>query len=322
MPEQPTTLTLTAPCEIAAAASSGDGAVKPRRFSMTAYTGGPMTLAGWRYPVVVDLAGLTVGDRSRPIFLGHQQDVDDVVGQTDRIEIAEGQLVASGDVLGDSPRVQRVIALADKGFRWQASIGAQAQKVDFVKPSQSVVVNGRSFDGPINVARRSVLGEISFVPLGADTNTTALIANHRGDQPTPPPDKDPDMEFTQWLSDKGFDPDQLSDDQTATLRAAYASASTATDPAAAATEGPATPAGGPRRWAACLGRRGTASPVAHPRDLRQRPPDPRREGDRRGLGRHADRVGGAACLAAAGTGGRFRVQRRPLPGAGVGAAGV
>lgn len=217
MPEHPNALTLTAPCEITAAASSGDDAAKPRRFSMTAYTGGPMTLAGWRYPVVVDLAGLNVGDSSRPIFLGHQQDVDDVVGQTDRIEIAEGQLVASGDVLGDSPRVQRVIALADKGFRWQASIGAQAQKVDFVKANQSVVVNGRSFDGPLNVARQSVLGEISFVPLGADTQTSALIAN----QSKTPSHKELPMDFSEWLTAGGFDPDALSDEQTATLRASY-----------------------------------------------------------------------------------------------------
>ncbi|NBC11538.1 MAG: hypothetical protein GVY24_07390 [Planctomycetes bacterium] len=196
---------------------------------MTAYTGGPMTLAGWRYPVVVDLAGLSVGDHSRPIFLGHQQDVDDVVGQTDRIEIVEGQLVASGDVLGDSPRVQRVVALADKGFRWQASIGAQARKVDFLKAGQSAVVNGRAFDGPLNIARQSVLGEISFVPLGADTQTSALIAN----QPQPHSDKELPMEFTQWLNDGGFDPDTLSDEQRATLQASFdaqSSTTTVVDP--------------------------------------------------------------------------------------------
>ncbi|MEM7577496.1 MAG: Mu-like prophage major head subunit gpT family protein [Planctomycetota bacterium] len=209
-------LTLTAPCEITAAASDPASA-NPRRFSMTAYTGGPMTLAGWRFPVVVDLAGMDVGDSARPIFLGHQQDVDDVVGQTDRIEIADGQLVASGNVLGDSPRVQRVVALADKGFRWQASIGAQARQVDFIKAGQSVTVNGRAFDGPLNVARQSVLGEISFVPLGADTRTSALIAT----QPQSPTQKEISMDFTQWLQAGGFDPDTLSDDQTATLKASF-----------------------------------------------------------------------------------------------------
>jgi hypothetical protein len=241
MPEHPNTLTLTAPCEITAAQSAGDTDATsggPRRFSMTAYTGGPMTLAGWRYPVVVDLAGLNTGDSARPIFLGHQQDVDDLVGQTDRIEIVEGQLVASGDVLGDSPRVQRVIALADKGFRWQASIGAQAQKVDFIKAGQNVVVNGRSFDGPLNVARQSLLGEISFVPLGADTQTSALIANQSNKQPN----KELPMEFTQWLQEGGFDPEALSDDQSKTLRASFDAQQQDTDTSVAVADEDEDPA--------------------------------------------------------------------------------
>lgn len=244
MSESNQTLTLTAPCSIeAASAPKGDQPASPRRFSMTAYTGGPMVLAGWRYPVVVDLAGLNVGDSSRPIFLGHQQDVDDVVGQTDRIEIAEGQLVASGDVLGDSPRVQRVVALADKGFKWQASIGAQAQKVDFIKAGQNVVVNGRSFDGPLNVARQSLLGEISFVPLGADTHTSALIAN----QPTTPPRKDTVMEFTQWLEDGGFSLDALTDDQTATLQASFDASQNGSNTAVADPPAPGMPPERPRK---------------------------------------------------------------------------
>ena len=37
-------------------------------------------------------------------------------------------------------------------------------------------MNGRTFEGPLYVARRTVLGEISFVDLGADGNTTATIA--------------------------------------------------------------------------------------------------------------------------------------------------
>ena len=39
-----------------------------------------------------------------------------------------------------------------------------------------MTINGRAFDGPLYVARRITLGEISFVDLGADTNTTARIA--------------------------------------------------------------------------------------------------------------------------------------------------
>ena len=78
---------------------------KSRRFSMTAYTGGPMMLDGWRYPVVIDLKGLNIGASSRPIFVSHNQDVDDLLGQTDQVNIVENNLIAAGNVLGDSPRV-------------------------------------------------------------------------------------------------------------------------------------------------------------------------------------------------------------------------
>ncbi len=67
LPEQ---LTLTAQMQIEAAA---DGEEEPRlpRFSMVAYTGGAMRIAGWRYPVIVDLAGLAIPSQSRPIRFGH-----------------------------------------------------------------------------------------------------------------------------------------------------------------------------------------------------------------------------------------------------------
>ena len=114
------------------AAASGDETPSPRRFTMTAYTGGPMKLAGWRHPVVVDLQGLAIGDQSRPILLDHAHDVESVMGQTDEIAASETELLVTGQILGDSPKARQVIALADKGFSWRASIGARADKVEFV----------------------------------------------------------------------------------------------------------------------------------------------------------------------------------------------
>jgi hypothetical protein len=149
---------------------------KNRRFSMTAYTGGPMMLEGWKYPVVIDLQGLNTGSSSRPIFISHNQDIDDLLGQTDHVDIVENNLIATGQILGDSPRVVRVITLADKGFNWQASVGARAEQVEFIKAGQNISVNGKEFTGPLNVARKATLGEISFVTLGADNNTSATIA--------------------------------------------------------------------------------------------------------------------------------------------------
>ncbi|HBG25673.1 MAG: hypothetical protein A2Y10_02485 [Planctomycetes bacterium GWF2_41_51] len=170
-------LNITANFSIEAAAVLAENEKpKNRRFSMTAYTGGPMMLEGWKCPVVIDLQGLNKGSSSRPIFISHNQDIDDLLGQTDHVNIVENNLVAAGVVLGDSPRVQRVIALADKGFNWQASIGARAEQIEYIKAGQNVSVNGKEFTGPLNIARKSMLGEISFVTLGADNNTSATIA--------------------------------------------------------------------------------------------------------------------------------------------------
>jgi hypothetical protein len=206
---------LAASVELEAAPAEGD-AQKLRRFTMAAYTGGAMQLAGWRYPVVIDLQGLQVGRQRRPILLDHMRDVDFVMGQTDSIAVMNNQLIVAGQVMGDSPKVRQVIALNDKGFTWQASIGARADQVEFVPEGKTSQANGREFPGPVNIARRATLGEISFVVLGADENTSAQIAAS-ADQSK----ETADMDFTRWLESQGFDVDALSEQQTKNLRAIY-----------------------------------------------------------------------------------------------------
>jgi hypothetical protein len=158
----------------AGADAGADGTSKLPRFSMVAYTGGPMRIAGWRYPVVVDLAGLSIPSQSRPIRFGH--DMASGVGHTDSIAVADGRLVAAGIVSRDTAAAKEIVASARNGFPWQASLGAAVEQFEFVKEDQSVQVNGREFKGPVNVVRKAALGEISFVDLGADGNTTASVA--------------------------------------------------------------------------------------------------------------------------------------------------
>jgi hypothetical protein len=143
------------------------------RFAMVAYTGGPMRLAGWRHPVVVDLAGLAIPQQHRPIRLGH--DAAQGVGHTDSIRVESGRLVATGVVSRDTAAAREVVISSRNGFPWQASIGANVIEHEFVREGQTVHVNGQVFPGPVNVVRRATLGEISFVDLGADGNTSAAI---------------------------------------------------------------------------------------------------------------------------------------------------
>jgi hypothetical protein len=48
--------------------------------------------------------------------------------------------------------------------------------MQFVKDGESARVNGRDVTGPILIARKTSLGEISFVPRGADGNTSATVS--------------------------------------------------------------------------------------------------------------------------------------------------
>jgi hypothetical protein len=174
----PATLQLTALAEIDLTAAAEGSPALPR-FRMVAYTGGPMQIAGWHYPVVLDLAGLAVPSQSRPIRFGH--DPLSGVGHTDAIRVEQGQLVATGVVSRDTAAAREVVASSKNGFPWQASVGTSVEEFEFVKASQTTLVNGRQFSGPINVVRKATLGEISFVDLGADAATSASIAAQQAD---------------------------------------------------------------------------------------------------------------------------------------------
>ncbi len=158
---------------IEAAQAEGDGESIPR-FTMVAYSGDAMRIEGWRFPVVVDFAGLMIPSQRRPVRFGHSMYAG--VGHTERIAVENGRLVAEGVVSRDTLAAREVVASGRRGFPWQASLGAAVQQSEFVRAGKAMTVNSRTFEGPLYVARKTVLGEISFVDLGADSNTAATIA--------------------------------------------------------------------------------------------------------------------------------------------------
>lgn len=197
---------------LAADAVDGSGdRPKRRKFQMTAYTGGAMRPAGFGLPVVVDLAGVSVPRQDIPIL--RQHDAERIVGHTTAVEVSAQRIKAAGVISGSGDAAQEVLATADNGFPWQASIGASIQRIEFVERDQTVKVNGKSFAGPLYVVRASTLGEISFVTMGADGATTATVSAAAT--------RENPMNYEQWLAAKGFDPAALTDAQKAALRAAF-----------------------------------------------------------------------------------------------------
>jgi hypothetical protein len=171
--DEPRELAFIAAINMETAAGPDAQAARPRRFHMDAYTGGALAIAGWRFPVVVDLTGLTVRGGAK-VYLDHDRSAR--VGHIDGIQIEHGGLRVSGVISSTTQAAREVVADADNGYPWQASIGAGVREVEFVGEGKMVTVNAREFAGPVNVARRAALQEVSFVGNGADDATSASIA--------------------------------------------------------------------------------------------------------------------------------------------------
>ena len=165
-------------CALTIDAAADDKAVP--KFSMVAYTGGPMKIGGFTHPVVVDLEGLSIDRQNIPIRLDHNPKQG--VGHTDRVSIDSGQVVAEGLISRDTSWARDVIKSGKNGFPWQASIGAEIIQAEFIPNGNQIQVNGRTFEGPLYVIRKSILKEISFVDNGADTNTSAQVAAQSKDK--------------------------------------------------------------------------------------------------------------------------------------------
>jgi hypothetical protein len=142
---------------------------RTKRFNMLGYSGNPMRLAGFRHPVVVDLASLKRPKSRGPILKDH--DPLQIVGHWDTVSVSN-QLRAFGIMSGVGKAAQAVAAHAANGFPWAASIGAGAESVEFVDAGKRENVNGQQLDGPLYVARGSTLAEISVVVLPADAGTS------------------------------------------------------------------------------------------------------------------------------------------------------
>jgi phage major head subunit gpT-like protein len=152
----------------------GEALTTPRtpRFSMVGYTGGIIRQAWSREPIVIDLAGMSVPSVV-PIVFGHDYSLESVLGQGSASLGTE--LVIDGAILADSEAAGQVVRLGDKGYQWQASVGADVDEQTLVAAGDTITVNGRTFEGPVRIVTRSTLRECSFVTLGADAATAVTI---------------------------------------------------------------------------------------------------------------------------------------------------
>ncbi len=178
-----------------------------------AYSGGKMSLPGWRYPVVVDLAGMQIPGQV-PLLANHENKTSTRVGMI-QARVEDGALVIEGEIISSAGIAQGIVQQAKAGADWQLSIGAEVKDAQLVGKGQNREVNGQVTQGPFYHVRASVLREVSVVAVGADASTRMKVAasfNLTGGS---------EMEFDLWLKSKGIDAASVSEDRLEELKAEF-----------------------------------------------------------------------------------------------------
>jgi len=174
-------LNLETPVEFVSAAAADGMPAAPRKFTIEAYTGAAIRQGWSAEPIVIDLAGMKYNQRI-PIVMGHEYTLGSILGQATSVRAENGRLYVEGEILAESELARQVTALAEKGFAWQASVGADVMRHQKVAAGESVAVNGQTFMGPVRIVKASKLREVSFVTLGADDATSARIAAEEAEE--------------------------------------------------------------------------------------------------------------------------------------------
>jgi len=155
-----TELSIDAPIEIFRKENDAVG------FNITAYTG--ETVERWWGDLTIDLTGIESKKRI-PIFMNHNP--SQIVGFSTDTK-TDGSFQVSGLFSGVTEAAKEAKALAGEGFPWQASIGVRPNKIKSLQKDEVHAVNGREVTGPAEIWLSSEVFETSFVPIGADSNTS------------------------------------------------------------------------------------------------------------------------------------------------------
>lgn len=149
------------------AAERETGNIAPRQFSGVAHSGQVFSRYGERF--IVDLSNIKFREKTG-VLLEHNPNEKVGVGT---LNIGEQGLMIHGSLL-NTEQAQHIAQTADDGFPWELSAHLQSERQEQVN-SGDVVVNGLTVSAPITVLRDCVVREVSFVAVGADAHTHAVV---------------------------------------------------------------------------------------------------------------------------------------------------
>lgn len=137
------------------------------RFSMVGYTGAVIDHGFWK-KFVIDIDGIHTPQGKMPALREHDRlrpagVIDDV--KKGRTFNAGGYFLKNAD----GHQLSKLIA---EGFPFQSSIGVWFEEIEQIEEDETALVNGGLFEGPGVIARKSFVREVSFVTLGADSQTS------------------------------------------------------------------------------------------------------------------------------------------------------
>jgi phage head maturation protease len=155
----------------------------------TAYSGGKMSLPGWKNPVVVDLSGMELPE-SVPLLANHENRTSARVGMVSA-HVKNNQLEITGEIISESSEAADIVAQSKAGADWQLSIGADVKECELVRGKREV--NGQVIDGPFYHVRKSSLREVSVVAVGADAHTSMKVTA-KFDLTNPNPEEEGDKD--------------------------------------------------------------------------------------------------------------------------------
>ena len=140
-----------------------------RTFSINAYTGS--IIDAYFGKLAFDISGMQ-SKPLMPILREHQR--DRIVGFGEASQDGSSFTV-NGKFSETTADGKECLSLADEGYPWQASVGIRPVRVRALTKNETMTVNGKELSGPAEVWLQSEVGEVSFVSLGADSNTSISV---------------------------------------------------------------------------------------------------------------------------------------------------
>ena len=122
--------------------------------------------------VLVDLSTARFENSSTPIIENHNTNLR--LGHTTSQTVDGTGIKASGVISCDNDNSRKFVTDAKNKYPFRVSFGSKFDG-EFIPPKKEVTLNGKTWKGPLIVARNALIHEISIVTIGADNKTSVSL---------------------------------------------------------------------------------------------------------------------------------------------------